>query len=93
MNSLAKYNFISTLDFLLITRTKHSHIIYNSLTKSLIIDNSLKKELELAKKRQLLNAKIKYKTVNEIINSINTIEMSESHDTKPYIKFKLNDDA
>ena len=87
MNSLVKYKLISTSDFLLIARTKHSHVIYDALTKSLIIDNSLKKELELAKKRKLLNAKIKYKTVNEIVNSINTIEMSESHDIKPYIKF------
>lgn len=87
MNSLAKYNLISSSDFILIARMKHSHVIYDALTKSLIIDNSLKKDLELAKKRKMLNAKIKYKTVNEIINFFNTIEMSESHDTKPYIKF------
>jgi hypothetical protein len=88
MNSLVKYKLISTSDFLLIARMKHSHVIYDALTKSLIVDNSLKKELELAKKRKLLNAKIKYKSINEIVNSINTIEMSESHDAKPYIKFK-----
>ena len=87
MNSLVKYKLISTSDFLLIAKMKHSDVIYDALTKSLIVDNSLKKELELAKKRKLLNAKIKYKTVNEIVNSINTIEMSESHDIKPYIKF------
>lgn len=87
MNSLVKYKLISTLDFLLIARMKHSDVIYDALTKSLVVDNSLKKELELAKKRKLLNAKIKYKTINEIVNSITTIEMSESHDIKPYIKF------
>jgi hypothetical protein len=87
MNSLVKYKLISISDFLLIARMKHSDVIYDALTKSLVVDNSLKKELELAKKRKLLNAKIKYKTINEIVNSITTIEMNESHDIKPYIKF------
>jgi hypothetical protein len=59
---------------------KHSHIIYNPLTKSLLIDNSLKKDLEIAKKR---NNKDKDNKDN-----IQTIEMSESHGTQPYKKVK-----
>jgi hypothetical protein len=56
---------------------KHSHIIYNPLTKSLLIDNSLKKDLEIAKKRN-----------NKDKDNIQTIEMSESHGTQPYKKVK-----
>ena len=52
MNSLAKYNLISSSYFLLIARMRHSYIIYDALTKSLLIDNSLKKDLEIAKKRK-----------------------------------------
>jgi hypothetical protein len=88
MNSLVKYNFINSLDFILIARMKHSHSIYNILTKSLLIDNSLKKDLEMAHKRKLLNAKIKYKDAKEVINSFQIIEMSESHDIQPYIRNK-----
>jgi hypothetical protein len=79
---------IKTTTFLLISRFKHSHIIYNILTKSLLIDNSLKKDLELAAKRKILNAKIKYKGNREVINSIQLIEMSESHNSQPYIRNK-----
>jgi hypothetical protein len=57
---------------------KHSHIIYNPLTKSLLIDNSLKKDLEIAKKRNNKDNK----------DNIQTIEMSESHGTQPYKKVK-----
>ena len=62
-------------------RFKHSHnshIIYNILTKSLLIDNSLKKDLELAQKRKLLNAKAKakYSDSKEQFNSFQSIEMS-----------------
>jgi hypothetical protein len=60
---------------------KHSHIIYNPLTKSLIIDNSLKKDLEIAKKRNNKDNK-------DIQDNIQTIEMSESHGTQPYKKVK-----
>jgi hypothetical protein len=59
---------------------KHSHIIYNPLTKSLLIDNSLKKDLEIAKKRNNKDNK----------DNIQTIEMSESHGTQPYKKVKSN---
>jgi hypothetical protein len=72
-------------------RFKHSHnghIIYNILTKSLLIDNSLKKDLELAQKRKLLNAKIKYNNTNDVNNFNKIIEMSESHDIQPYIRNK-----
>jgi hypothetical protein len=53
-----------------------------------LIDNSLKKDLEMAHKRKLLNAKIKYKDAKEVINSFQIIEMSESHDIQPYIRNK-----
>lgn len=82
MNSLYNYRLIKSLDFILIARMKHSHIIYNPLTKSLLIDNSLKKDLEIAKKR---NNKDKDNKDN-----IQTIEMSESHGTQPYKKVKSN---
>ena len=78
MNSLYNYRLIKSLDFILIARMKHSHIIYNPLTKSLLIDNSLKKDLEIAKKRNNKDNK----------DNIQTIEMSESHGTQPYKKVK-----
>lgn len=81
MNSLYNYRLIKSLDFVLIARMKHSHIIYNPLTKSLIIDNSLKKDLEIAKKRNNKDNK-------DIQDNIQTIEMSESHGTQPYKKVK-----
>jgi len=88
MNSLFKYNLLNSSDFLLIARMKHSHVIYDAVTKSLIIDNSLKKALELAKNRKLPNAKIKYKDAKEVNNPFQIIEMSESHDPQPYIRNK-----
>lgn len=78
-------------NFLLISRFKHSHnshIIYNILTKSLLIDNSLKKDLEMAQKRKLRNAKTKYNDAKEEFNSFQIIEMSESHDIQPYVRNK-----
>ena len=80
MNSLYNYRLIKSLNFILIARMKHSHIIYNPLTKSLLIDNSLKKDLEIAKKRNNKDNK----------DNIQTIEMSESHGTQPYKKVKSN---
>ena len=80
MNSLYNYKLIKPQDFVLITRMKHTHIIYNPLTKSLVIDNSLKKDLEIAKKRDNKDNK----------DNIQTIEMSESHGTQPYKKVKLS---
>lgn len=68
-----------SFNFVLNTRMKHTHIIYNPLTKSLIIDNSLKKDLEIAKKKENKENK----------DNIQNIEMSESHATQPYKKVKL----
>ena len=81
---------INPMNFLITSRFRHSHIIYNELTKSLLIDNSLKKDLELMQKRKLLNNKIKYKDNNDVLKSIQLIEMSESHCIQPYIKINKN---
>ena len=81
MNSLYNYRLVKSIDFILIARMKHSHIIYNPLTKSLLIDNSLKKDLEIAKKRNNKDNK-------DNQDNIQTIEMSESHGTQPYKKVK-----
>jgi hypothetical protein len=78
----------NSTNFLLISRFKHSHSIYNILTKSLLIDNSLKKDLEMTQKRKLLNAKAKYSDSKEQFNSFQSIEMSESHNIQPYIRNK-----
>jgi hypothetical protein len=78
----------TSTNFFLISRFKHSHIIYNILTKSLLIDNSLKKDLEMAQKRKLLNAKAKSSDSKEQFNSFQSIEMSESHNIQPYIRNK-----
>jgi hypothetical protein len=77
-------------NFFFISRFKHSHSIYNILTKSLLIDNSLKKDLEMAQKRKLLNAKAKskYNDAKEVFNYFQSIEMSESHNIQPYIRNK-----
>ena len=76
-------NFInSLLKPCLFYRMKHSNIIYNSTTKTTLIDNSLIKALEIAKAR-----KIKIKKNKEIeAEKQKTIEMSESHDSKPFFK-------
>ena len=58
-------------------RMKHSNITYNAITRVTLIDNSLIKALEIAKARKLKLANIKAKE--------KVIEMSESHDIKPYI--------
>lgn len=84
MNSLYNYKLMKPVKFIIIA--KLSYITYNELTKSLLIDNSLKKDLEMAQKRKLLNAKKKYKDNKEVIHTFQIIEMSESHETKPFIK-------
>jgi len=82
----------TSTNFFFISRFKHSHSIYNILTKSLLIDNSLKKDLEMAQKRKLLNAKAKakskYNDAKEEFNYFQSIEMSESHNIQPYIRNK-----
>ncbi len=63
---------------LLFKRMKHSNISYDAVTRVTLIDNSLIKALEIAKNRKLKLANIKAQE--------KVIEMSESHDIKPYIK-------
>ena len=66
------------MTFHLFYRMKHSNIIYNAITRMTLIDNSLIKDLEIAKNRKLKLAKLK--------NTTKVIEMSESHDIKPFVK-------
>jgi hypothetical protein len=63
---------------LLFKRMKHSNISYDAVTRVTLIDNSLIKALEISKARKLRLANIKAQE--------KVIEMSESHDIKPYIK-------
>jgi hypothetical protein len=63
---------------LLFKRMKHSNISYDAVTRVTLIDNSLIKALEISKARKLKLANIKAQE--------KVIEMSESHDIKPYIK-------
>ena len=71
---------------LLLCTMKHSNISYNSLTKMTLIDNSLIKDLEIAKARQVRLNKNKEKEKEILKTKITTFEMSESHDAKPYLK-------
>ena len=71
---------------LLLCRMKHSNISYNSLTKMTLIDNSLIKDLEIAKARQVRLNKNKEKEKEILKTKITSFEMSESHDAKPYLK-------
>jgi hypothetical protein len=57
---------------------KHSNITYDAVSRVTLIDNSLIKALEIAKNRKLKLAKTKETT--------KAIEMSESHNTTPFIK-------
>ena len=68
------------MTFHLFYRMKHSNIIYNAITRMTLIDNSLIKDLEIAKNRKLKLAKLK--------NTEKVIEMSESHEIKPYVFVK-----
>ena len=68
-------------------RMKHSNIIYDPITKMTLIDNSLIKALEIAqarKKRILKNNE--NKALDTETETQNTIEMSESHECKPFFK-------
>jgi len=68
-------------------RMKHSNIIYDPITKMTLIDNSLIKALEIAqarKKRILKNNENKALETEK--QKQNTIEMSESHECKPFFK-------
>ena len=66
------------MTFYLFYRMKHSNIIYNATNRMTLIDNSLIKDLEIAKNRKLKLEKLK--------NTEKVIEMSESHDIKPFVK-------
>lgn len=70
----------------LLCTMKHSNISYNSLTKMTLIDNSLIKDLEIAKARQVRLNKNKEKEKEILKTKITSFEMSESHDAKPYLK-------
>ena len=63
-------------------RMKHSNIIYDPITKMTLIDNSLIKALEIAQARK--NRILKNKALETEIQ--NTIEMSGSHECKPFFK-------
>lgn len=63
-------------------RMKHSNIIYDPITKMTLIDNSLIKALEIAQARK--NRILKNKALET--EKQNTIEMSESHECKPFFK-------
>ena len=63
---------------------KHSNITYNANTRVTLIDNSLIKALEIAQKRKLQVAKITEKETEREIGK--AIEMSESHNSTPFIK-------
>ena len=68
-------------------RMKHSNITYNPITRVTLIDNSLIKALEIAqarKKRILKNNE--NKALDTETETQNTIEMSESHECKPFFK-------
>jgi hypothetical protein len=81
LNTIINYK---PFNFIQIAKMRNSTLVYNELTKSLLIDNSLKKDLEIARKRKMLNAKTKYKDNKDIMNSFHNIEMSESHRTQHY---------
>jgi hypothetical protein len=77
-------NFINKLliKYTSFNRMKHSNIIYDPLTKMTLIDNSLIKALEIAEAR-----KIRIKKNKQLESEKQkTIEMSESHDCKPFFK-------
>ena len=75
--------YLLNMSSVIFSRMKNTNII-NERTKLLLIDKSLKKDLEIANNRKL---RIKKNEENkEKDRSCERIEMSESHDTKPYIK-------
>lgn len=75
---LLKPVYFQKMDTLIFNRMKHSNVIYNAITRTTLIDNSLKKDLEIANNRRSILRKIKDKETNK------SFEMSESHDAKPY---------
>jgi len=79
-------------------RMKHSTIIYDPLTKMTLIDNSLKKALEIAQARKMRIKKNKELASAELASAElasaelstaekqKSFEMSESHESKPFFK-------
>ena len=76
-NILLKPKIFQFVGSCLFNRNKHS----NNITKMLLIDDSLKKDLAIAKNRTL-----RRKITKEGGKLSERIEMSESHDIKPYTK-------
>ena len=79
-NTLLKSKNYDNMYIHLFNRMKHSNITYDLITKVSLIDNSLKRDLEIAKERKLRIQKMKENQKEK------KFEMSESHCTKPYIK-------
>lgn len=83
-------NFVNILTkFNLFYRMKHSNIIYDATINRTLIDNSLIKALETRKNRLKYNKDIK--EIKEIKKDNKkekqtTFEMSESHESKPFLK-------
>ena len=85
MSSLYNYKLLKPVNFIIIVKLKY--ITYNNLTKSLLIDNSLQKDLEIAKKRKLLNNNTNNTNkTNKTNKPTKSIEMSESHCSEPLKK-------
>ena len=83
INMVNKHTLYYKVNILLFNRMKHTNIIYNAITKKTLIDNSLIKDLEIAKARKNKDkANIKIIEIKEVTS----FEMSESHEVKPYIK-------
>ena len=73
-------NYLTLLKPSIFNRMKHTNIIYNSTTKTTLIDNSLIKALEIAEARKIK----KNKQIE--LEKQKKIEMSESHECKPFYK-------
>ena len=85
-NSLLKHYMFERMYIRLFNRMKHSNVIYDLNTKNSLVDNSLIKDLEIAKERKLRIKKIR-ENKKEIEETKETkFEMSESHGAKPYTK-------
>ena len=54
IHNLANYRVLHSLNFIITTRHKHSNITFNTLTKSLLIDNSLKKGFRNGTKKKTI---------------------------------------
>lgn len=82
-NALFKHYMFERVYIHLFNRMKHSNVIYDLNTKKSLVDNSLIKDLEIAKERKLRIKKIRE---NKKETEETKYEMSESHGAKPYTK-------